>query len=38
LKVGNRDLQRIVAVKQSGKGSEYSLVYVRMQGGDKEPI
>jgi hypothetical protein len=38
LKVGNRDLQRIVAVKPSGKGSEYSLVYVRMHSGDKEPI
>lgn len=38
LKVGSRDLQRIVAVKPSGKGSEYSLVYVRMQGGEKEPI
>lgn len=38
LKVGVPKMQRIVAIKPSGKGSEYSLVYVRMQGGDKEPI
>lgn len=38
LKVGTRDQQRVVAVKPSGKGSEYSLVYVRMHGGGKEPI
>ncbi len=36
LKVGSENLQRVVAVKPSGKGSEYSLVYVRMQGTDKE--
>lgn len=38
LKVGSRDLQHVVAVKPSGKGSEYSLVYVRMHGTEKEPI
>ena len=39
LKVGSENLQRVVAVKPNGKGSEYSLVYVRMQGTDKdEPI
>jgi hypothetical protein len=39
LKVGNKGLQRIVAVKPSGKGTEFSLVYVRTQGTDKdEPI
>jgi hypothetical protein len=39
LKVGNQGLQRIVAVKPSGKGTEFSLVYVRTQGSDKdEPI
>lgn len=39
LKVGSESLQRVVAVKPNGKGSEYSLVYVRMQGTDKdEPI
>jgi hypothetical protein len=38
MKVGVPKMQRVVAVKPSGKGSEYSLVYVRMQGGDKEPI
>ena len=39
LRVGTKNLQHIVAVKPSGKGSEYSLVYVRMHGGgEKEPI
>jgi len=38
LKVGVPKLQRVVAIKPSGKGSEYSLVYVRMQGNEKEPI
>ncbi len=38
LKVGTKDLQRVVAVKPSGKGSEYSLVYVRASGSEKEPI
>ncbi len=39
LKVGTQTLQHVVAVKPSGKGSEYSLVYVRAQGTDKdEPI
>lgn len=38
MKVGIPKAQRVVAVKSSGKGSEYSLVYVRIQGGDKEPI
>lgn len=39
LKVGSENLQRVVAVKPDGKGSEYSLVYVRMQGtGKDEPI
>lgn len=39
LKVGSKSLQRIVAVKPSGKGSEYSLVYVKTSGTDKdEPI
>ena len=39
LKVGNEGLQRIVAVKPSGKGTEFSLVYVRTTGTDKdEPI
>jgi hypothetical protein len=39
LKVGSNSLQRIVAVKPSGKGTEFSLVYVRTQGTDKdEPI
>lgn len=38
LKVGTRDLQHVVAVKPNGKGSEYSLVYVRMHGAEKEPI
>lgn len=38
LKVGSKDLQRVVAVKPSGKGSEYSLVYVRTSGTEKEPI
>jgi hypothetical protein len=36
LKVGNRDLQHVVAVKPSGKGTEFSLVYVRTQGTEKE--
>jgi hypothetical protein len=39
LKVGTETLQHVVAVKPSGKGSEFSLVYVRTQGTDKdEPI
>ena len=38
LKVGTEDLQHVVAVKSNGKGTEYSLVYVRMHGSDKEPI
>jgi len=39
LKVGSKNLQRVVAVKPSGKGSEFSLVYVRTSGTDKdEPI
>jgi hypothetical protein len=39
LKVGNEGLQRIVAVKPNGKGTEFSLVYVRTSGTDKdEPI
>lgn len=39
LKVGNSDLQRVVAVKPSGKGTEFSLVYVRTKGTDnEEPI
>jgi hypothetical protein len=39
LKVGTETLQHVVAVKPSGKGSEFSLVYVRAQGTDKdEPI
>lgn len=39
LKVGSQTLQHVVAVKPDGKGSEYSLVYVRTQGTDKdEPI
>jgi hypothetical protein len=38
LKVGTEDLQHVVAVKPSGKGSEYSLVYIRMHGSEKEPI
>jgi hypothetical protein len=36
LKVGSQTLQHVVAVKPDGKGSEYSLVYVRTQGTDKE--
>jgi hypothetical protein len=36
LKVGNEGLQRIVAVKPSGKGTEFSLVYVRTSGTEKE--
>lgn len=36
LKVGNEGLQRIVAVKPNGKGTEFSLVYVRTTGTDKE--
>lgn len=39
LKVGTKGLQRIVAVKPSGKGTEFSLVYLRTQGTNKdEPI
>lgn len=38
LKVGTKGLQRVVAIKPSGKGSEYSLVYVRTSGSEKEPI
>jgi hypothetical protein len=39
LKVGSQTLQHVVAVKPDGKGSEYSLVYVRAEGTDKdEPI
>ena len=38
LKVGTEDLQHVVAVKPNSKGTEYSLVYVRMHGSDKEPI
>ncbi len=36
LKVGHEDLQRIVAVKPVGKGSEFALVYVKTSGTDKE--
>ncbi len=36
LKVGTETLQHVVAVKPNGKGSEFSLVYVRAQGTDKE--
>ncbi len=36
LKVGREELQRIVAVKPSGKGSEFALVYVKTSGTDKE--
>ena len=39
LKVGSEGLQRVVAVKPNGKGTEFSLVYVRTSGTDKdEPI
>lgn len=38
LKAGMPKLQRVVAVKPNGKGSEYSLVYVRIQGSEKDPI
>lgn len=39
LKVGEKNLQRVVAVKPNGNGSEFSLVYVRTSGGDhEEPI
>jgi hypothetical protein len=39
LKVGSEDLQHVVAIKPSGKGTEFSLVYVRTHGTDKdEPI
>lgn len=40
LKVGKKDLQHVVAVKPNGKGSEFSLVYVRAGGGEDkgEPI
>ncbi len=38
LKVGSRDLQHVVAVKPSGNGTEFSLVYVRASGDNQEPI
>ncbi|HEX6880824.1 MAG TPA: hypothetical protein VF135_10700 [Terriglobales bacterium] len=38
LKVGSRDLQHVVAVKPSGNGTEFSLVYVRTSGDNQEPI
>ena len=36
LKVGTRNNQRVVAIKPSGDGSEFTLVYVRAWGDDKE--
>jgi hypothetical protein len=36
LKVGTRDNQHIVAVKPEGKGSSFSLVYVRTHGKDAD--
>jgi hypothetical protein len=36
LKVGNRDNQHIVAVEPDGKGSSFSLVYVRTHGKDAD--
>jgi hypothetical protein len=36
LKVGKKDDQHIVAVEQEGKGSSFSLVYVRTHGKDAE--
>jgi hypothetical protein len=36
LKVGKKDDQRIVAVQSEGKGSSFSLVYVRTHGKDAE--
>lgn len=36
LKVGTRDNQHIVAVEPSGKGSNFSLVYVRTHGKDAD--
>ncbi|MFZ0761891.1 MAG: hypothetical protein WAM69_18245 [Candidatus Sulfotelmatobacter sp.] len=36
LKVGKRDDQHIVAVKADGKGSSFSLVYVRTHGKDTD--
>jgi hypothetical protein len=36
LKVGKQDDQHIVAVKPQGKGSTFSLVYVRTHGKDAD--
>jgi len=36
LKVGRKDDQHIVAVEPEGKGSNFSLVYVRTHGKDAE--
>ena len=36
LKVGNKDDQHIVAVESEGKGSRFSLVYVRTHGKDAD--
>ena len=36
LKVGTRDNQHIVAVGPDGKGSSFSLVYVRTHGKDAD--
>jgi hypothetical protein len=36
LKVGGKGIERVVAVKPNGKGTEFSLVYVRTSGDDKE--
>jgi hypothetical protein len=36
LKVGKQDDQHIVAVRSDGRGSSFSLVYVRTHGKDTE--
>ena len=36
LKVGKKDEQHIVSIKPSGKGAEFSLVYIRMHGKDSD--
>ena len=36
LKVGRKDDQHIVAVEPEGKGSSFSLVYVRTHGKDAD--
>jgi hypothetical protein len=38
LKVGTEDHQRVVAIKPSGKGTEFSLVYVNARGGKEEAL